>query len=120
MKLVLSRLQRPADNGASLQGGKLPDVHQRTDIPLRADVGKLPSCKTHKYTLYGKQAGKCVGRQHHFPLVNFTIDHIVPKSKGGTDHLDHLQLLCNACNSSKEAIDQAAIFAELKAQGSRD
>ena len=28
-----------------------------------------------------------------FPFRNFTIDHLVPRAKGGTDHLDNLQLL---------------------------
>ena len=28
------------------------------------------------------------------------VDHILPRSKGGTDHLDNLQLLCTHCNKS--------------------
>ena len=32
---------------------------------------------------------------------DLTIDHIMPLSKGGTDDLDNLRLLCRACNSSK-------------------
>ena len=89
----------------------------RTDIPKRTDVGKLPPYKTHKHTLYGKQEGHCAGCQHHFPFRNLTVDHIVPRSKGGTDHLSNLQLLCNACNSTKGTIDQAAFVARLKREG---
>ena len=119
VKLVLSRLQKAADDGALLDGGQLPDVHHRTDTPQRTDVGKLPPYKTHRHTLYGKQEGLCSGCRHHFPYRNFTVDHIVPRSRGGTDHLDNLQLLCGACNSTKGTIDQAAFVAKLIAQGIR-
>ena len=89
----------------------------RTDIPQRTDVGKLPPYKTHRHTLYGKQEGHCAGCNHHFPFRNLTVDHIVAKSKGGTDHLDNLQLLCAACNSMKGTIDQAAFVARLRREG---
>lgn len=32
-----------------------------------------------------------------------TVDHIVPLSRGGTNDLDNLQLLCRSCNSIKSA-----------------
>ena len=35
--------------------------------------------------------------------LNLTIDYIVAVSKGGADHIDNLQLLCGACNSTKGA-----------------
>ena len=30
-----------------------------------------------------------------------SIDHIVPRSKGGADHVDNYQTLCRRCNSGK-------------------
>ena len=89
----------------------------RTDIPKRTDVGKLPPYKTHRHTLYGRQEGHCAGCRHHFPFRNLTVDHVVAKSKGGTDHLDNLQLLCGACNSMKGTASQAAFVARLKKEG---
>lgn len=34
-----------------------------------------------------------------------TIDHIVPQSKGGSDHPSNLRTLCHSCNSSKKDKD---------------
>ena len=89
-------------------------VIERTDIPQRTDVGKVVPYKTHRHTLYGQQEGYCAGCRIHFQFRNLTVDHIVPRAKGGTDHLDNLQLLCGACNSTKGTMDQAAFFAVLK------
>jgi 5-methylcytosine-specific restriction endonuclease McrA len=43
-------------------------------------------------------ANPCCNRRE-----NLTIDHIVPLSKGGSDHISNLQLLCRACNLAKGA-----------------
>ena len=40
------------------------------------------------------------------------IDHKMPISRGGTNHLSNLQLLCQPCNRSKWAKDQATWLAE--------
>ncbi len=92
-------------------------IIHRTDIPRRTDLGKLSNYRTHKHTLFGQQEGLCEGCCHPFPFRNFTIDHIVAQSRGGTDHLGNLQLLCNACNSMKGTRSQAEFRAELKRIG---
>ena len=95
------------------------NVTHRTDIPRRADQGLLPNYRTHKHTLFGRQEGVCAGCEVMFPFRNMTIDHIVPRSKGGADHLDNLQLLCGACNSVKGDRSQPEFIARLVREGLR-
>lgn len=33
--------------------------------------------------------------------ADLTTDHIIPRSRGGTDGADNLQVLCRSCNSGK-------------------
>ena len=69
--------------------------------PRRTDLGRLPNYRTYRHRLYGEQEGVCVGCNTHFPFRVMDVDHILPRSKGGTDHPDNLQLLCSGCNRSK-------------------
>ena len=95
--------------------GLFGEVIHRTDIPKRSE--KLPNYRTHKHTLFGKQEGLCNGCRTQFPFRNMTIDHIVPRSQGGTDHEENLQLLCGACNSTKGTGTQTELISRLKARG---
>lgn len=54
-----------------------------------------------KYRLFRQQGGHCAGYAKAFELRNLELDHIVPRSKGGTDQSENLQLLCNDCNRRK-------------------
>ena len=72
------------------------------DAPVsRTDLEELPNYRTHRHRLYGEQEGVCIGCDTHFPFRIMEVDHILPQSRGGTDHPDNLQLLCSACNRSK-------------------
>ena len=73
----------------------------RTDIPKRTDLGPLPKPQTHKKRLYGDQEGRCNWCRTHFEIRHLEVDHIIARSKGGTDHLENLQLLCGSCNQVK-------------------
>ena len=93
-ELVISRLEKAQKI--------YKDVKPRSDLPQRTDLGKLPPPRTYLSRLYGEQGGNCNGCGHHQPIKeNFHVDHIIAKSKGGTDHIENLQLLCGNCNSIK-------------------
>ena len=91
----------------------------REDVPKRTDLGKIPDYKTQKHTLFGQQEGICAGCLVSFPFRNLAIDHKIARAKGGTDHLENLQLLCPACNSKKGTKTQEEFLALLKADGIR-
>ena len=91
----------------------------RTDIPKRTDLGKVIryNAERNKRLLYGEQGGYCNGCEHHFELRNFDVDHIIPRAKGGTDHISNLQLLCGACNSMKGTRSQEELLVRLTDKG---
>lgn len=85
------------------RGGLFYNLVHREDVPKRTDLGPIPpyNSPANKTKLYGEQEGNCAGCGEHFLKQNLTIDHIIARSQGGTDHLGNLQLLCGNCNSIK-------------------
>ena len=62
--------------------------------------------------LYSKQNKRCIGCLDEYSKRNMEIDHIEPKSKGGTDDPSNLQLLCSTCNRMKGTSSQAVFLAK--------
>ena len=107
VELVRLRLERELN--LTEDEGILGQVIHRTDIPAREipeeprqihaeALFTLPSpteqalsqvelrqYRSYKHTLFGLQEGKCNGCEVLFPFRNMTIDHIIPRSRGGTD-----------------------------------
>lgn len=83
--------------------GVLYAGHHRTDIPKRSDLGLVLRYNDtrNKNYLYGEQGGFCNGCEEHFQARYLEIDLIIPRSKGGTDHISNLQLLCSPGNRTK-------------------
>ena len=93
-----------------------PPVRTDVDDP-RPQQPPLPNYRVHKNHLYGIQEGDCNGCRRHFEIRNLTVDHIKPQIDGGTDHIVNLQLLCQACNSTKGTGTQEELISRLKEQG---
>ena len=88
-------------------------VTARTDIPRRTDIEAPIPYRQNKHVLFGQQEGLCAGCKGDFPFKLFEVDHRVPRSRGGTDHLDNLQLLCSSCNRIKGDRPQEYLVARL-------
>ena len=88
-------------------------VTARTDIPRRTDIDAPIPYRQNKHVLFGQQEGLCAGCQGDFPFKLYEVDHVVPRSRGGTDHLANLQLLCSSCNRIKGDRPQEYLMARL-------
>ena len=95
-ELVKNRIEQ-------LRGDVFTELICRDDIPQRTDLGELLPyySRVNKTRLYGEQAGVCNGCKTHFQIQHLEVDHIIAQSKGGTDHIENLQLLCGNCNRIK-------------------
>ncbi|MXY46176.1 MAG: hypothetical protein F4Y44_04150 [Chloroflexi bacterium] len=100
-------------------GGLFHDrlVTARTDIPRRTDVDAPIPYRQNRHVLFGQQEGRCNGCKTEFPFRMFEVDHVIPRSRGGTDHIDNLQLLCTHCNRTKGDRPQEYLIARLKETG---
>ena len=76
-------------------------VTARTDIPRRTDIDVPIPYRQNKHVLFGQQEGRCNGCQSAFEFRHLEVDHVIPQSHGGADHLENLQLLCAHCNRVK-------------------
>ena len=88
-------------------------VTARTDIPRRTDIDAPIPYRKQKHVLFGRQEGKCAGCKIEFLFKIMEVDHVVSRSRGGTDHPENLQLLCPNCNRIKGDRDMAYLVARL-------
>ncbi|MYJ01628.1 MAG: hypothetical protein F4102_04980, partial [Chloroflexi bacterium] len=89
-------------------------VTTRDDIPRRDDIEAPRNYRQNKHVLFGEQEGRCAGCASPFEFRHFEVDHVIPQARGGSDHIDNLQLLCGHCNRVKGDRPQEYLVARLK------
>ena len=111
-------LQRMEDNRQLLEEPD-PQIHYRTDAPIRTDNGepavlvlqtptgrqrqRYPAPRTQHDNLIVDLGPFCqgCGRDYSFDPRVLEVDHMLPKTDGGTDAYGNLTLLCPPCNKEK-------------------
>ncbi len=92
-------------------------VTARTDIPRRTDIDAPVPYRQNKHVLFGQQEGRCNGCRSAFEFRHLEVDHVIPQSGGGTDHIENLQLLCGHCNRTKGDRSQEYLVTRLREMG---
>jgi len=76
-----------------------PEIAVRIKEPAAGSKRNTLSRETQKQ-VFDRDGGKC---QYCGSQQNIQYDHIIPFSKGGSDEVSNLQILCRDCNLSKGA-----------------
>ncbi|WP_312045128.1 HNH endonuclease [Anaerotignum sp.] len=79
-------------------------------IETKLNKRKNYSCKRKQFNsetrkvVYAKTKGHCALCGNFIPFDDFTVDHIKPLAKGGSNELENLQPACKVCNQIKQDI----------------
>ena len=98
MEAGLNRAVLPDGNSVKLSSPRLKMFYEKgvecVTCGLQGTVFRLESSaqETPHLNLYAVAEGK---------WVLMTKDHIHPKSKGGAEHMDNFQVMCQPCNGKK-------------------
>ena len=88
---------------------KLKD-YKIVDLETMVVMGDVHKIKRKQFTptertkIYNKSKGRCAICGKFIPCDSFTIDHIIPLARGGTNAMDNLQVACGVCNLIKQDI----------------
>ena len=83
----------------------MPKIGPKKKKNKKVQKPKAPSKTTSKsyklrIILFARDGNRCLKCGSK---TNLTIDHVIPKSKGGSNSLDNYQTLCKCCNGIKGA-----------------
>lgn len=54
-----------------------------------------------RHVLWSETDGRCVYCGQHTAIEDRTVEHVIPKAKGGKSHVSNLMPACRVCNNHK-------------------
>lgn len=87
-----------------LKGYKIYDIENEEIIEEIVKVKRKKFSSKERAKIYNKNKGKCAICGRFVSYDDFTIDHIIPLSRGGENKLTNLQCTCYVCNQIKHDI----------------
>ena len=87
-----------------LAGFEVIDLENNIKVEEPIKVKRKSFSPTDRTTIYNKNKGRCAICGKFVPYDLFTVDHIIPLAKGGTNDLENLQCTCKTCNLIKQDI----------------
>lgn len=89
-----------------------------------AELPEIPELDSYSFVRPGKwwavlarDGWKCLscGKSPRVDGITLEVDHVVPRSKGGSDEISNLQTLCKKCNIGKSNKDDTKLFVDSDA-----
>lgn len=67
-----------------------------------------------RYAIYKRDRKRCVYCGRGLFLKEMTLDHIIPRAGGGSDHISNLACSCAACNTAKGSMTLQEFVLNIK------
>ena len=87
-----------------LKNYKIVDLETMQEVGDEHKIKRKQFSQAVRIKIYNNSKGRCAICGKFIPYDSFTVDHIIPLAKGGSNAIDNLQVACGVCNLIKQDI----------------